>query len=105
MGTFFSHNTVSILETLEYGELKYADKRSANQRSLMGEHVLDRRKRSSKEKNLKIDFSINSESDLSDPSEGRQFGIAGVDYDTIYLSIGPYLHWNNIQTLSKIKLQ
>ena len=85
MEIFFSHNTASIIETLEYGELKYSEKRNANQRRLMRKHLLDRRKRSSKDSILNSEFSENFESDLS---EGRQFGIAGVDYDTIYLSIG-----------------
>ena len=70
---------------MEYGELKYSEKRNANQRRLMRKHLLDRRKRSSKDSILNSEFSENFESDLS---EGRQFGIAGVDYDTIYLSIG-----------------
>ena len=85
MEIFFSHNTASIIETLEYGELEYSEKRNANQRRLMRKHLLDRRKRSSKDSILNSEFSENFESDLS---EGRQFGIAGVDYDTIYLSIG-----------------
>ena len=70
---------------MEYGELEYSEKRNANQRRLMRKHLLDRRKRSSKDSILNSEFSENFESDLS---EGRQFGIAGVDYDTIYLSIG-----------------
>ena len=88
MEIFFSHNTASVIETLEYGELKYSEKRNANQRRLIRKHLLDRRKRSSKDSIFNSEFSENLESDLSEASEGRQFGIAGVDYDTIYLSIG-----------------
>ena len=88
MGISFSHNTASIIETLEYGELKYSEKRNASKRHLMQKYLLDRRKRSSKDSIFNSEFTENFESDLGEASEGRQFGIAGVDYDTIYLSIG-----------------